>query len=208
MRVSVTSEGAELKPFVYSEEATVFRDGVADVALSGNGLVVAFESHANGLVEDDLNNNVDIFVHELTGAVTERASVATGGGEAYDPEDRACGTNGSASSTYKAIPLQFPAMGVTWHSSRGAPNLYRGDRDPRYGTENDVFVHDRRSGTTLLVNRFADGSPTRENNLFPGTISEDGRWITYASDGERLAPGAQDDHGMDVFLQHLPNPFG
>jgi hypothetical protein len=94
IRVSVSSNGDQLEPFVYSESATTYLDGVDHVDISGNGRVVVFESHANGLVDEDYNNNVDIFAHEIESGLTQRVSVATGGGDADRPEDRECGTNG------------------------------------------------------------------------------------------------------------------
>ena len=63
-------------------------------------------------------------------------------------------------------------------------------------------MHDRSTTTTLLVNRLPNGSPSGAANLSAGSISANGRWVTYTSSG-RNAPG---DHDAleDVFLQRLP----
>jgi Tol biopolymer transport system component len=207
IRVSVSSNGDQLEPFVYSESATTYRDGVDDVDISGNGRVVVFESHANGLVDEDDNNNVDIFAHEIESGLTQRVSVATGGGDAYRPEDRECGTNGQCFTFIQSHSPSVSRNGRFVAFLSGAPRLYPGDRDPRHGTDDDVFVHDRATVTTQLVNRFPDGSPGSENNLYAGEISANGRWVTYASDSNRAAKGAADNGATDVFLQRLPHPL-
>lgn len=207
IRVSVSSNGDQLEPFVYSESATTYRDGVDDVDISGNGGVVVFETHANGLVEEDDNNNVDIFAHEIESGTTQRVSVATGGGDAYRPEDRECGTNGQCFTFIQSHSPSVSRNGRFVAFLSGAPRLHHEDRDPRHGMEDDVFVHDRATVTTQLVNRLPDGSPGNENNLYSGGISANGRWVTYASDSNRLAKGAADDGATDVFLQRLPHPL-
>jgi WD40-like Beta Propeller Repeat len=206
-RVSVSTNGDQLEPFVYSESATTYRDGVDDVDISGNGRVVVFESHANGLVEEDDNNNVDIFAHEIESGTTQRVSVATGGGDAYRPEDRECGTNGQCFTFIQSHSPSVTRNGRFVAFLSGAPRLHSDDRDPRHGVDDDVFVHDRATVTTQLVNRLSDGSPGRENNLYAGEISANGLWMTYASDSNRLAKGAADDSATDVFLQRLPHPL-
>jgi Tol biopolymer transport system component len=201
-RVSVGSDGGELEPFVYSEEATVYRDGVEEARISGNGRVVAFSSHANGLVPEDDNNVPDIFVHEIETGVTERVSVPTGGGDGYRAQDRACGKEGQC---VWHIASQVPSIShdgrfVAFHS--GAPLLYPGDKDAKYGGDDDLFVHDRVTTTTLLVNRLPNGTPSGAPNLSAGSVSSNGRWMTYTSDGRIAA--ADNDAYEDVFLQRLP----
>ena len=177
-------------------------EGVEEARISGNGRVVAFSSHANGLVPEDDNNVPDIFVHEIETGVTERVSVPTGGGDGYRPEDRACGRNGQC---FWAIASQVPSIShdgrlVAFHS--GAPLLYPGDEDAKYGGDDDLFVHDRVTTTTLLVNRLPNGTPSGAPNLNAGSISSNGRWVTYTSDGRIAA--ADNDADEDVFLQRLP----
>jgi Tol biopolymer transport system component len=200
-RVSVDSDGGELEPFEYTEEGSDYRDGVDEARISGNGRVVAFSSHANGLVSEDDNNVPDIFVHEIDTGVTERVSVPTGGGDGYRPGQRACGRNGQC---FWVIASQVPSIShdgrfVAFHS--GAPLLYPGDKDARYGND-DLFVHDRVTTTTLLVNRLPNGTPSRAPNLTAGSISSNGRWVTYTSDGRIAA--SDNDANEDVLLQRLP----
>ena len=133
VRVSVDSDGGELEPFVYTEGASVYRDGVDEAQISGSGREVAFSSHANGLVPEDDNNVPDIFVHVVDTGATERVSVPTGGGDGYGPEDRACGNNGQC---FWPIGSQAPSIShdgrfVAFHS--GAPLLYPADKDAKNG---------------------------------------------------------------------------
>jgi hypothetical protein len=204
VRVSVTDEGDQLEPFVYVEEATTYRDGVDDVEISGGGGEVVFSSHANGLVEEDKNNNFDIFVHELASGDIERVSVAAGGGEGYGRAQWGCGTEGQCLYHIASHSPSISHAGRYVGFLSGASRLYPNDQDPRYGGEDDVFVHDRATLTTVLVNRFPDGSPARDDNLYGGSISPDGRWISYSSDNRRISPRDHDE-GVDIFLQRLPS---
>ena len=109
-------------------------------AISADGRFVAYQSYASNLVADDSNTAYDIFVHDrLTGATT-RVSVDSRGVQAnahsFEPD------------------LSADGRLVVFHTA--ASNLVPGDtavcEDP-WGTHNcvDVFVHDRRTGTTTRI---------------------------------------------------------
>ncbi len=105
VRASVATGGAEA-------------DGVSDyAAISGDGRFVAFRSAATNLVAGDTNGVTDIFVHDLTTASTERASVTTSGEQL---------TNGSATPFLSADGrwLAFAAASP----NLGAAGLYLRDR--------------------------------------------------------------------------------
>jgi hypothetical protein len=202
-RVSVTSSGEQLTPFEYCESASCFRDGAEEASISGNGEIVVFRSHANGLVPEDENQNVDIFTHELATGVTERVSEPTGGGEAYGTGTHSCGHNGQC---FFNIASHTPS--ISYDADRvyflsGAPGMtHVDDGEPRGGSDQDIFVHDRSTKVTQLVNRKPNGSWAYGANIYPGTISADGNWSTYSSDGHGIVRG--DLRGFDdVFLQRL-----
>jgi Tol biopolymer transport system component len=201
-RVSVTSTGEQLQPFEYCESASCFRDGAEQASISGNGEVVVFQSHANGLVPDDENDNVDIFTHELATGVTERVSEPTGGGEAYGPATHSCGSNGQC---FYFIASSEPS--ISYDADRvyflsGAPGITHVDDAGRDGgSDTDAFVHDRSTKVTQLVNRQPDGEWARGGNMYAGQISGDGSWVTYSSDTRGIVPG--DRRFVDVFLQGL-----
>jgi Tol biopolymer transport system component len=150
--------------------------------ISGNGLVVAFESDATNLVPGDTNGVPDIFVRNRAKAVTRRASVSASGvqtnAEANNPAVSADGTR------------------IAFHSN--ATNLVRGDTN---GTS-DVFVRDRLAGTTRRVSVTSAGGQADDGSLWPG-ISDDGRLVPFISDATNLVPG-DTNMSPDVFVHALP----
>jgi Tol biopolymer transport system component len=201
-RVSVTSDGEQLEPFVYAESGGSFRDGAQDVSISGNGRIVAFASHANGLVSEDDNNNVDVFVHDLETRTTERISVTSNGEDVYRAEDRECGTNGQCFGFIASgrPVLTYDGRYVAFNS--GAPRLTNANSEMGH-----IFVHDRVTGLTVLANRTFRGEPDKGFNIYPGSISADGRWLSFATDGRLLGKRVGRGENGDVYLQRLPIPF-
>jgi Tol biopolymer transport system component len=105
-------------------------------SISADGRIVAFESFATNLVEDDSNGESDVFVRDRADTRTERASIALGGAQALGPSN---GPSISADGRLVAF------------ASRAA-NLAAGD-----GNEiDDVFVRDR--DTTVLASLCEPGS--------------------------------------------------
>jgi hypothetical protein len=103
----------------------------ADASLSADGWRVAFNSLAGTLVTGDTNGVSDAFVHDRQTATTTRVSVATGGGQA----------NGGSHGGTLSADGRFVAFSST------AINLVPGDSN----FADDVFVHDRQTGTTMRV---------------------------------------------------------
>ena len=168
-RVSVATGGAEENI------------GSFNPAISADGRFVAFESDATNLVSGggDSNGNRDIFVHDRQTGTTERVSVATGGGQA---------TGGNSNSAAISADGRFVAF------SSGATNLVTGDGNGK----NDIFVHDRQTGTTERVNVRTGGA---EANLTSDTpaISADGRFVAFESDATNLI-GGDSNAARDIFV--------
>jgi Tol biopolymer transport system component len=204
LRVSVDSEGNQLKPFVYAESASVYRDGAEELRISGNGQVVVYSSHANKLVPEDENDNVDIFVHEIDTGVTERVSEPTGGGDAYRPEDKECGNNGECFGFIQSWAPSISADGRLVYFISAAP-LISDEDDDGASSEDDVFVHDRNTDETILISRRPNGEPAKSSNVYPGTIAPGGGWLTFTADS-RMIDGHGGDQNVrsDVYLQELP----
>ena len=97
-------------------------------SISADGRYVAFHSYSANLVGGDTNNEYDVFVHDRQSGVTERVSIATGGGQ------------GDGSSSDPAISADGRYVVFNSHST----NFVSGDTNNKY----DVFVHDRQSGST------------------------------------------------------------
>jgi Tol biopolymer transport system component len=146
--------------------------GGVSSSLSAGGRFVAFSSSANDLTSDDTHEGAmgrDVFVRDRSRGSTSRVSEATDGsqgdGESDEPSISAGG--------------RFVAF------SSFAGNFAAGDSNGN----SDVFVHDRRSGTTSLVSVASNGTPA---NSFSGdpAISGDGRFVAFESLASNLAPVA------------------
>ncbi len=146
-----------------------------DPALTGNGRYVAFESDASNLVAGDLNTSTDVFVHDTKTGETTRVSVATSGVEGDDDSG-------------------LPAISANgrWVVFRSdATNLVPNDAN---GTL-DVFLHDRKQGTTVACSADAGGIPQGECAGRVG-ISANGRYVIFNSEAAGLV--ADDTNGTEV----------
>jgi Tol biopolymer transport system component len=169
-RVSLASDGA------LAEGASLaFHPGLA---LSGDGSVVAFPSHAANLVEGDTNGRIDVFVHDVATSRTTRVSVSSRGEQG----------DGDSQAPSLSADGRFVAFSST--ASQLVPDDANGF--------SDVFVHDRTSGRTELVSAAAGGAGGDGASDLP-SLSADGRWLAFASDATNLLPG-QAGRGRGVFV--------
>jgi hypothetical protein len=65
----------------------------------------------------------------------------------------------------------------------------------------DIFVHDMKSGTNVLVSLDSAGAQGNANSTFP-SISSDGRFVAFDSVATNLVPGDTNGY-MDIFLRDL-----
>jgi Tol biopolymer transport system component len=158
-RVSVSSAGVQANGMS------------AEQAISADGRYVAFESDASDLVPGDTNQSTDVFVQDRRTGRTSRVSVASDGGQ--------------GSGGYPAISADGRYVAFVSYS----PALVPGDSN---GVA-DVFVRDRRAGTTSRVS-------VGDAISFSPDISADGRYVTFLSDAANLVPGDTNDL-TDVFVQ-------
>lgn len=167
-----------------TERVSVAADGgIADSfsltpRVSHDGRYVGFSSGATNLVEGDDNGETDAFVYDRQTRKTEMVSVSSSG----EPGD---GISGAPQLSADGRYAVFDSM---------ASNLVPGDTNER----NDVFLHDRQTGTTERISVTRDGKQSN-GNAREATISADGRYIAFQSDASDLVPG--DDNGeIDTFL--------
>ena len=170
-RVSVSSQGGHVKGVIL------------DIAISGNGRVVAFSTLANNLngSEGDTNGAIDVYVLDRRSGITRRVSQSTDGEEGT-------GASGEPSLSKSGRWVSFSSI---------APNLDADDDNPGV----DVFVHDLRTGTTRLVSRRDDGG-TVSGNSSNSRISGNGRHVVFSSSATNLT----DDEagpGHQVFVRDL-----
>ena len=133
--------------------------GSGSPAISADGRFVAFTSAATNLVTRDTNAHSDMFLRDTRAFQRERVSVSSAGDQGNDLSE-------SASLSEDGRFVAFTSR---------ATNLVPGDTNPN----NDVFVHDRATGTTTRVSVSIAGSvPGRQ--LQPH-LSADGRYVAFAS---------------------------
>ncbi|HEX3126149.1 MAG TPA: hypothetical protein VH394_02370 [Thermoanaerobaculia bacterium] len=156
--------------------------------ISKDGGSIVFMSDATNLVSGvaDTNQTYDIFAYDVdTGTVslvshTAASTTTTGGGSSWFPRVSADGQS------------------VLFDS--GAPDLVAGQADS--GSSQDVFLHDRTGGTTVLVSRAAGTSTTAANNSSNSTgLSDDGAYAVFSSWATNLVAGQTDPtFTNDVFV--------
>jgi Tol biopolymer transport system component len=147
-------------------------------SISADGRYVAFWSLASNLVQGDTNGTADVFVRDGQTGATTRVSLDS------------AGLQGNAGSGDPSIS----ADGRYVAFDSGASNLVPGDTN---GAQ-DVFVHDRQTGTTMLVSVDSSGLQGNRHSSRP-SISADGRYVAFTSDAANLVPG--DTNGItDTFV--------
>jgi Tol biopolymer transport system component len=148
-------------------------------SISADGRYVAFVSIATNLVPGDTNGCEDIFVRDRSSGTTERVSVDSGG---VQGDAMSAGPSISADGRY----VVFESL---------ATNLVAGDTN----AVRDIFVRDRLSGTTERVNVDSGGAQANGVSSW-ASISPDGRYVTFMSEGTNLVAGDTNATG-DVFLR-------
>jgi Tol biopolymer transport system component len=168
-RVSLSSENGQANR---ASQAQGFRPAV-DPACT----CVAFSSDATNLVPDDGNRATDIFLRTLANQATVRVSV---------------GFEGEANGASSFPSISGGCGRIAFQST--ASNLVEGDTN----NTSDIFVYDRRSGSTARVNIGEGGEEANGASITP-SISRDGRCVAFASAATNLLPG--DTNGtMDIYV--------
>lgn len=161
-------------------------------AIGADGRTVAFTSAATNLVPHDTNGTFDIFVHDRRTGATKRVSV---------------GPDGRQANAESLGPECISADGRYVAFTSLASNLVAGDANDM----TDTFVHDRRTGRTVLASRAvggAQGSDASAVGIATGggrAFTADDRFLLLSSWAPELVPG--DTNGVaDVFVRELPLP--
>jgi len=161
-----------------SSEGLQGNSGSTYPSINADGRYVVFDSYASNLVENDLNNVTDIFIHDRDTNITEIVSLTNTGEQA----------NGRSS---------FPSISddgryIVFVSE--ATNLDSAD------TNNlpDIYLHDRLLGVTTRINKSNSGLQANDESFHP-TISNDGGSVVYWSDATNLV--FDDTNGVrDIFV--------
>ncbi len=172
-RVSLSGGGAQTNDMSFNP------------SLSGDGRYVAFVSYANNLVAGDGNGYRDVFVKDTATGAVELVSRSSGGAQG-NGESGAFRYNGDGRF------ISYDGRYVAFQS--GASNLVGGDNN----AQDDVFRHDRLTGTTIRVSVTDLGQEVDFQSTAP-SISADGRYVAFASLGQLTA---QDGNNQwDVYVR-------
>jgi Tol biopolymer transport system component len=151
-----------------------------DPSISADGRYVAFHSYASNLVPNDSNGTWDVFVRDRLNGTTTRVSLNSSEAQA----------NGASGFGVISASGRFVAFGSA------ASNLVPGDTNGA----NDVFMRDRRNGTTRRLSVSSGGTQANAESRVVRSISPDGRYVLFVSSASNLVPN--DTNGdQDVFLR-------
>jgi Tol biopolymer transport system component len=146
--------------------------------ISGDGRYVTFATSTDDVAPGDRNGLQDVVVRDLRTGRNKLASVSSGGGQG---DDNSAAPAISPDGRYVTF--------LSW-----ATNLVPGDHNG-FG---DIFLHDRRSGTTERVSVQTSGAEA--DSVSDGaTVSSGGRAVAITSYATNLAPG-DTDHAADVYV--------
>ena len=161
-------------------------EGVADLAMSGDGRFVVFSSPATDFVAGDTNGNWDVFLRDTTLGTTEMISTTSGGvlanGDSRYPEVTEDG---------RFVVFQSVASNLVVGDANGAA---------------DTFLVDRTLGTIKLVSVSTFGVQQNFGGYAPRgcDVSDDGRYVAWMTLATNLSP--YDIHGWgdrDVYYRDL-----
>lgn len=147
--------------------------------VSADGRWVAFSSYATNLVQDSPQFVFQsVYVRDMLLGVTTRVSVSS---------------TGVVANLWSSNP-SISADGNYIAFLSGATNLVPNDTN---GLQ-DVFVHDRQTGTTSRINLGVGGVQANSTSTYP-VLSPDGRWVLFTSWASNLVPN-DTNNTTDVFV--------
>lgn len=153
-RVSISSMG---------EQADA---GALEAKISADGRYVTFTSFATNLVDGDVNNAQDVFVHDRSTKITTIVNKSS---------------NGEIGNKFSDSPsISDDGRYIVFKS--GANNLI--DNDTNYKA--DIFVHDQISGITERVSQSFDGADEINDHSRNPIISGNGNYITFISEANNV----------------------
>jgi Tol biopolymer transport system component len=157
------------------------RIGAYHPILKPDGSAVAFESASGELVENDLNDQSDLFLRDLASQVTQLVSA------------RAPGLSSQTAAGFHRPNFSGTERSVVFSSH--SPALVPGDQDEFQ----DVYVHDLWTRSNILVSVSADGvTAGNGHSRFPA-MSGDGRFVAFLSEATNLAGATS----MGIFRRDL-----
>jgi Tol biopolymer transport system component len=182
-RASVKSNGDE-----------IFSD-VENPRISGNGRYVAWDTEGS-YSTNDINNQSDVYRHDLQTGKTVQVSLRSDGSQAGDMF--------SAGATEPS--LSADGQKVAYQSD---DDMMTPDTDYDNQIDSDVFVRNLKNDTTIRASLSSNGAeptypmqtpPSNVNSRHP-VISGDGRFVAFNSDG--IFNGSDTNNFDDVWIRNL-----
>ncbi|PWI15360.1 hypothetical protein DI272_15195 [Streptomyces sp. Act143] len=162
-RLAVSPTGEQGDSYTYGPE------------FSADGRFAVFSSEAANLVPGDTNGQRDVFVRDLRKGTVERVNVSSDGAQ--------------ADNTSTSFDISRDGRYVLFTSQ--ARNLvHRDTPPPAEEWVDDVYLHDRRTGTTERLSFGLDG---RSVDAGGAAMSADARWIAFTARPNRME--ADDPNG-------------
>ena len=149
--------------------------GSGSTVMSNDGRYFLLGSYATNFVPTSTNGQFQLYVYDRITQATDLVSKNSNGIAANYHT-----TEGDMSDDGRYVAF------VT-----SATNLIPNDTN---GEQSDVFLHDRVTGITKIINIAADGTQANQNSS-QVSISADGRYVIFSSYANNLVP---DDHNGDV----------
>ena len=149
-------------------------------SISGNGRFVTFNSNSSNLVDNDANDNYDVFVHDRRLKTTELVSRSLSGAAANGPSLSPSISNNGRYITY----------------SSGADDIVANDNNIR----GDIFVYDRITKTTEMASIPEPGARVNPaTQAGRSAISDDGRFVFFSTTSALTK--SDNNPGSDVFVR-------
>jgi hypothetical protein len=145
-------------------------------SMSGNGSIVTFESDATN-VPGGGNATTDVYLHGLSSGKTRLVSKTSQG----VPADQDSGT---ASVSGNGRFIGFESDGENLPGAAGVE---------------DVFLHDRRDGSTRLISRNTSGQAGNEESMYI-SVSADARFAAFSSRANNFSVEDNNDY-LNVFAR-------
>lgn len=152
----------------------------ANPALSADGAAVSFTSLASNLAPGDFNSRFDIFLR--TGAGTSRVNLSAAGVEANNQSDQS-----ALSADGRYVVFQSNASSLVPGDPSATAHVYRRDNQ-----------------TGAIIRLDINGSAIGNAEASRPSISDDGRFVAFASRATNLAAG--DTNNLpDIFVRDILN---
>ncbi len=165
-------------------------------AISSDGHFISFASAATNLIvgETDSNNLTDVFLYDQQDRVIRRISVPAAGGLTSGGDSLAS----SMSSTGRYVAFESAATNLVTGDTNGAQDIFLRNLD--VDGDGVFFENSSDVATTLVSRNYVNSEPSNGNSISP-FVSDDGRYIAFASDASNLLGNGVDTNGVtDIFV--------